>query len=116
MSVKTSNKFGKITISDEAIAVVAGSAALDCYGVINLVAKKLSDNFSELFKKKPLSSGVKVLTIENRIQIDLYVVLKYGVSLNAVCESLKSAVKYSVEFFTGMIVESVNVNVMGVRV
>ena len=116
MAVKTSNKYGRISISDEAIAIVAGSAALDCYGVINLVSKKLSDNFSELFKTKPLSSGVKVLTADNRIQIDLYVVLKYGVSLSAVCESLKSAVKYSVESFTGMIVDSVNVNVMGVRV
>ena len=116
MAVKTSNKYGNISISDEAIAIVAGSAALDCYGVINLVSKKLSDNFSELFKTKPLSSGVKVLTVDNRVQIDIFVVLKYGVSLNAVCESLKSAVKYSVESFTGMIVDSVNVNVMGVRV
>ena len=68
------------------------------------------------FKKKSLNRGVKVLTVDNKIYIDLYVILKYGVSINAVAESLKSSVKYSVEKFTGMIVDSVNVNVLGVRV
>jgi uncharacterized alkaline shock family protein YloU len=116
MSVNTANAYGRMFISDEAIAVVAGYAAMECYGVIDLVSKKLSDNFAELFKKQPLSRGVKVLTIDNRIYIDLYVILKYGVSITAVAESLKRSVKYSVENFTGMIVDSVNINVIGVRV
>ena len=116
MSVNTSNSYGKISISDEAIESVCGKIALDCYGVIDLVAKKFSDNLHELFKKKTKNKGVKVLTVDNKIYIDLYVILKYGVSINAVAESLKSSIKYSVEKFTGMIVDSVNVNVLGVRV
>ena len=116
MSVNTANAYGRMFISDEAIAIVAGNAAMECYCVIDLVSKKLSDNFAELFKKQPLSRGVKVLTVDNRIYIDLYVILKYGVSITAVAESLKRSVKYSVENFTGMIVDSVNINVIGVRV
>ena len=116
MSVNTANVYGRMFISDEAIAVVAGYSALECYGVVDLVSKKLSDNFAELFKKETLSRGVKVLTVDNRIYIDLYVILKYGVSISAVAESLKRSVKYSVENFTGMIVDSVNINVIGVRV
>jgi len=116
MSVNTANSYGRMFISDGAIAIVAGHTALECYGVIDLVSKKLSDNFVELFKKEPASRGVKVLTVDNRIYIDLYVILKYGVSISAVAESLKRAVKYSVESFTGMIVDSVNVNIIGVRV
>lgn len=116
MSVNTANVYGKISISDEAIAIVAGHTALDCYGIVDLVAKKLSDNFAMLFKKQNYNKGVKVLTVDNKIYIDLYVILKYGVSIIAVAESLKSSVKYSVEEFTGMIVDSVNVNVLGVHV
>ena len=112
MSVNTANVYGKISISDEAIAIVAGHAALDCYGIVDLVAKKLSDNFAMLFKKQNYNKGVKVLTVDNKIYIDLYVVLKYGVSIIAVAESLKRTVKYTVEEFTGMIVDSVNVNVL----
>lgn len=116
MSVTTSNYYGKIYISDEAIAAVAASAALECYGTVDLVSKKLSDSFAELFKKQQLGKGVKVITNENRIFIDIFVVLKYGVSVSAVAESLKKAIKYRVEEFSGMIVDTVNVNVVGVRV
>jgi len=116
MSVTTSNYYGKIFIADDAIASVAGSAALDCYGVVDLVSKKLSDNFADLFKKQQLGKGVKIITNENHIFVDLYVVLKYGVSISAVADSLRKAVKYRVEQFSGMIVDTVNVNVIGVRV
>jgi len=115
MTVKTSNKFGEIKISDESIATVAAKTALDCYGVVSLINKSLSDNLNEMFKQN-YSKGVKIITVDNHIQIDLFVVLKYGVSLSAVCESLKSSVKYHVEYFTGMIVDAVNVNVLGIRV
>ena len=42
--------------------------------------------------------------------------LKYGVSISSVTENLKSAVKYGIEKFTGMIVDSVNINIVSVRV
>ena len=39
MSVNTNNIYGKISISDEAIARVAEHAALECYGIVELVNK-----------------------------------------------------------------------------
>lgn len=116
MSVNTNNAYGNITISNEAIATVTGYIARECYGVVDLVSRKLSDNISDVMKKQPLSKGVKILTVDNRIYIDLFVVLKFGMSISAVADSLKKAVKYGVEQFTGMIIDSVNVNVVGVRV
>ena len=46
--------------------------------------------------------------------IDLYVIIKFKVSIKAVCD-FKEAVKYYVEKFTGMIVDTVNANVIGVK-
>lgn len=116
MTVDTKNYYGRITISDNSIAVVAGYAALDCYGVVDLVSNSFKDSFAELFKKQRYSRGVKISSVDSRIFIDIYCIFKYGVSVSAVAESLKSAVKYSVENFTGMIVDTVNVHVVGVRV
>ena len=59
---------------------------------------------------------MRVLTYGDRIFIDLYVVMKYGVSIDAVAQTLKKTVKYDVEKFTGMVVDTVNVNVIGIRV
>ncbi len=116
MSVNTVNAYGRITVTEEAIAEVAGCSALECYGIVDLVPKKLSDSISDLMKKQKMSRGVRVLTNGDRIYIDLYVVMKYGVSIDAVADTLKKTVKYDVERFTGMVVDTVNVNVIGVRV
>ena len=67
------------------------------------------------FEKQPDGRGIKVVTSGDRIFIDVNVIIKYGVSINAVAESLKEGVKYKVEKFTGMIVDTVNVNVIGVK-
>ena len=115
MSVNTSNAYGKISVSDLAIAKVASHTAMEGYGIVEMVSRRFTDSLSELLKKDSGGRGVKVTTSGNRIYIDLYVVIKYGVSINAVAESLKESVKYRVEKFTGMIVDTVNVNVIGVK-
>ena len=115
MSVNTSNVYGKISISDSAIAKVAKNAALECYGIVDTVSRKLSDSLGELLKKQPDGRGIKVTTNGDRIFIDVSVIIKYGVSINAVAESLKESIKYRVERFTGTIVDTVNVNVIGVK-
>lgn len=115
MSVSTSNAYGKISISDLAIAKVASQAAVESYGIVDTVSRRFTDSLSELLKKDTGGKGVKVKTAGNRIFIDLYVLIKYGVSIEAVAQSLKGAIKYKVEKFTGMIVDTVNVNVVGLK-
>ena len=115
MPVTTSNTYGKISISDEAIAKVAAHAALECYGIVEMVPRTLMDSFSRLLKKESGGMGVKVSTSGDRIYIEVFVIIKFGVSISAVADSLKKAVKYKVEQFTGMIVDTVNVNILGVK-
>lgn len=115
MPVTTSNIYGKISISDEAIAKVASHAALECYGIVEMVSRRFMDSVSQLLKRGSGGKGVKVTTSGDRIYIDIFVIIKFGVSISAVADSLKKAVKYKVEQFTGMIVDTVNVNIIGVK-
>ena len=115
MSVSTSNAYGKISISDLAIAKVASQAAAESYGIVDTVARRFTETLAELLKKDAGGKGVKVVTSGNRIFIDVYVLIKYGVSIEAVAESLKEAIKYKVENFTGMIVDTANVNIVGLK-
>ena len=111
MSVNTNNAYGKISISDLAIAKVASHTAMESYGIVEMVSRRFTDSL----KKDSAGRGIKVTTSGNRIYVDVYVIMKYGVSINAVAESLKEAIKYKVEVFTGMIVDTVNVNVLGIK-
>ena len=115
MPVSTSNTYGKISISDEAIAKVAAHAALECYGIVEMVSRTLKDSVSQLLRRESGGKGVKVTTSGDRTYIDVFVIIRFGVSISAVAESLKKAVKYKVEQFTGMIVDTVNVNILGVK-
>lgn len=116
MSLKTSNIFGKISISDEAVAMVCSQAAFECYGVVDLVSRRLTDNLSRIFNKRNYGKGVKVTTVDNKIFIEVFVILKMGVNVEAVKESIANTVKYACESFTGMLVKQIDINVVGIRI
>lgn len=52
MALSTYNKFGHITVSDEAVAIIVSKAASECYGVVELVSRRFSDNLAKIFNKK----------------------------------------------------------------
>lgn len=115
MALRTANVYGSITIADEAVSMVVSKVARECYGVAELVSRRLSDSVLAMFNKVPVGKGVKLVTEGNKIFIDLYVLIVEGVNVEAVVESLKSAVTYHVELFTGMCVKSINVHVLGMK-
>ena len=116
MAVSTSNYFGRISISDKTIARVVASAAFECYGIVDLPRLTFKDKFLRFFGFGPQVNGVKVKTMGDKITVDIYVVIKYGVSITAVAESLKSVVKYKLENFTGMLIQKINISVVGSQI
>jgi uncharacterized alkaline shock family protein YloU len=111
-----SNSLGKIDISEEVIATIAGIAAVECYGLIGMASRKISDGFVELLRRESLSKGVQVRIQENEIVIDLYIIVGYGIRISEVASNVIDKVRFTVENMTGLPVAAVNVNVQGVRV
>ena len=108
---------GNVQIDKEVIAKYAGSSAVECFGVVGMATISVKDGFAKLLKRESLTHGVGVtITEDNKITIDLHIIVSYGVSISAVTENLISNVKYQVEEFTGMEIEKVNVIIDGVRV
>ena len=108
------NEYGKVTISEDIIATVAGYAATENYGVVGMSAKTATDAIlklvgSEANKKR----GVKVsfLGEGDEVDIDLYVTMVYGVSLPAVAKNMIDNVRYRVQETTGIKVANVNIHV-----
>lgn len=116
MAIKTENENGAIVLSDNVIARVAGIAASNCYGVVGMSYKSTTDSIASLLKWDSITKGIKVSTVDEKITVDLHVIVEYGVNINAISESIVEQVKYAVEDATGFKVGSVNVNVDGIRV
>ncbi len=116
MSVNMLNENGNITIDDQVFATLAGLAAMECYGVVGMAARNATQGIFELLRREQLTKGIRITTSDDKISIDLYIVLQYGVKISTVADNIISRIKYSVETFSGVSVENVNIFVQGVRV
>ena len=110
------NDLGKIVITEDIIETIAGNATVENYGIVGMAGKKASDGIWELLKRENIRKGVRAITTDQGIVVDLYVMVEYGVSINAVAENVIQNVGYKVSDCTGLHVSSVNVHVEGVRV
>lgn len=108
---------GEVMIDNDVLAKYAGASAIECFGVVGMASVNMKDGIVKLLKKDNLSHGVNVIIDENnKITIDLHIIVSYGVSISAVADNLISNVKYNVEEFSGLEVEKINIFVEGVRV
>ena len=106
---------GRIEVSRQVIASIAGHAANECYGIVAMAARGLRDGLAERLQRENLHRGVEVKVDEDGIEIDLYVVVEYGVRIVEVGRSLQDAVRYQCEKTLGIKVKLVNVNVQGIH-
>ena len=71
---------------------------------------------TRLLKRENAGRGVNISIVDNKIRIELHIIVAYGVSIRAVSQNVLENVQYKIEEFTGMEVESINVIVEGVRI
>lgn len=116
MGVQKTNALGKITISDDVLATLAGITAIECYGIVGMTSKRATDGIIELLGKENLSRGVKIYSQDEEVIIDLFIIVEYGISIATVAKNVIETVKYNVENLTGINVKKVNITVEGVRV
>ncbi|MBN9652803.1 Asp23/Gls24 family envelope stress response protein [Halobacillus litoralis] len=117
MSVDLNNQYGHITISNEVISTIAGGAAVECYGIVGMASKnQIRDGLSEMLRKENFSRGVVVRQDEDRLHIDMYIIVSYGTKISEVANNVQSQVKYTLNKTVGLSVDSVNIFIQGVRV
>ncbi len=116
MPAKNNTEYGYISIDDNVVATLAGVSAMESYGIVGMASKNAADGLFELLKWDHLSRGIKVLSKDGVLTIDLHVILEYGVRISVVAENIIERVKFNVENLTGMKVSKINVHVEGIRV
>lgn len=116
MAIFLNNEFGEVSVSLNVIAKLAGAVATKCYGVVGMASKNKKDGFVSLLNVDNITKGVKVLNNDSGIEIELHIIVKYGVNINAICDSIIHNVTYKVEQAIGMSVNKVSVQVESVRV
>ncbi|MBE7054445.1 MAG: Asp23/Gls24 family envelope stress response protein [Ruminococcaceae bacterium] len=107
---------GTVDIELDALAKCAGQIATNCYGVVGMAYRSKKDEFASLLKRDSLTKGIKVEVNEDKLNIDIHIIVDYGVNISAISTSIMNNVKYQLGKITGLEIESVDVFVEGFRV
>lgn len=116
MSAILKNEHGRIVFDQKVIATLAAEAAQESYGIVGLVAQNARDGIFELLKVENKTKGVAVDVLDNELDIDLIVMMEFGVRIAVVAENIIDKVKYTVEKNTKLKVNAVNLIVQGIRI
>lgn len=104
-----------IRISSEVIAVITSIIASDIPGISGLSGGVVG-GIAERLGRRDMTRGIKVDVNEDRITIDLNVIVEYGKSIVESTDKLKKEIRSNVEKTTGLKVEAININVQGINV
>ena len=117
MTVEKKTNYGNINVTTESVASLAGGVITECYGVVGMASQKvIKDGWAELLKKENFSKGVVVRRTEAGLEIDLYIIVSFGVKISEVVSEAQKKVKYVLEKSLSEEIAAVNVFVQGVRV
>src|SRR5699024_8577389 len=110
MSIELNTKDGQVTITNEVIATIAGGAAVECYGIVGMASKnQIKDGIAEILRKENLSKGGVVRKVDDRIHIDMYIILSKRTTISEGRHDVQGQVKYMLYQSLGLSIDSVNI-------
>ncbi len=116
MECKIKNDLGTIYIAEDVMMKVVGYAALECYGIVAMSGRKATDGIVEWLGRENLSKGVQIRNVGDMLDVDLYIIVEYGISISEVCKTIVETVRYKLESMTGVKVRKVGISVEGIRI
>lgn len=104
---------GTVNISEEVVTAIAALAASEVEGVYGL-AVGFTAGIAEMLGKKNMSKGVKLITEDETVKVECFVVVTYGYEIPAVAANVQENVINAVESMAGLKVSAVDVSICGI--
>ncbi|MGM9926208.1 MAG: Asp23/Gls24 family envelope stress response protein [Bacillus sp. (in: firmicutes)] len=110
---QTNNSLGKVEIAPEVIEVIAGIAASEVEGIAQMRGN-FATGVVEKLGKKNHGKGVKVELSEDGIKVDIYCMIKFGVSIPKVATAAQDNIRQALINMTAIEADEINIHVVGV--
>lgn len=108
--------YGEVSIDNDVLTKVTGVTAVECYGVVGMAMVNMTSGIAKLLRGDNITKGISLVVEDNVINIELHLIVEYGVNIKAVTDNLISTVAYKLETFSGLTVGHIDVFVEDVRV
>ena len=87
MECKIKTDIGTIYINEDVMLKVVGYAALECYGIVAMSSRRAKDGLVEWLGRENLSKGVQIRSVGDMLDVDLFIIVEYGISIAEVCKN-----------------------------
>ena len=109
-------RIGTIEITEAYLSKLIGHEVTSCFGVVGMVAGSSRQKIFNFFSKESaVDTGICVKKNADSIDVELHIVVSYGMNINAIAQSITEKVKYVVDEATGIAVNRVVVKVDGIK-
>jgi uncharacterized alkaline shock family protein YloU len=109
------DKFGRIAVSQAAIASLVAEAVKECYGVVGMSSRSRLDELAGTLQRGS-RKGVEIGEGAAGIVVDIYVIVEYGMRISEVASGVMRRVYFTLTETAGIPVQAVNVHVQALRV
>lgn len=114
MEITTTNKKGKLTISEDVIEAIAMNAAKDVEGISSF-SNRPSDVVNTIKQRSlKVMSPVRISQDADDFVISIYVNVLPSIKIREIASEVQNNVKEAVQNMTGRVVSKVNVIVAGI--
>jgi uncharacterized alkaline shock family protein YloU len=106
---------GKLEVTNEVIAIIAGLAAVEVEGVYSM-SGGITGGIADALGIRNLSKGIKAETRDNKVYVDIHIIADFGARIPEVAWNIQENVKKNIEKMTGMRVMEANIHVQGINI
>ncbi|MBR4073323.1 MAG: Asp23/Gls24 family envelope stress response protein [Clostridia bacterium] len=109
-------RIGKVELSEAYLSKLIGHEVTSCFGVVGMLPSNSKQKiFKVISKKESADTGIRITASGDEIDVELHIVVTYGMNINAIAASITEKVKYVVKEATGITVNRVVVKVDGIK-
>lgn len=114
--IKFENHLGTIDIAHAYFVNLVSNAVMNSFGVAAMANSSVQQSLLErITKRDPIDKGIRVHVKNQKLIIDLHIIVTYGTNISAIVKSIMHNVRFTVEEKTGFSVARVNVFVDGMK-
>ncbi|MCG7376429.1 Asp23/Gls24 family envelope stress response protein [Paenibacillus sp. ACRSA] len=107
------NVLGKTTFSKEVVSKIIGKTVSMTEGIGSL-STGIVESLAQKLTGKRIYNGIELREQDTGLDIQLSVIVRYGIRMQEVCRDLQENVRAAVENFTGLPISTIHIKIEGI--
>ncbi len=109
------NHLGTIKLSQQYLVDLITHTVTNCFGVAGVSSRNNRQAFLSYFTGADPKRSIKLKYNKKFLEIDLHILMAYGVNISETVRSIKHKIRYNIEDLTELEIGRINIFVDGIK-